>query len=111
MIVKRIIALCVLFFSTSHPALADLPTPSQFQLPFKPTAREAVDYNQRKGLPLRIRATRQIKVLAGKAHKSKNNIVAVYIGLPIVDSAQDNVVIKHVKSRVEIGRASCRERV
>lgn len=100
MVVKRIIALCILFFSTSHRTLADIPTPSQFQLPFKPTAREPVDYKQRKGSSLRIRATRQIKVLAGKWHKSKNNIVAVYIGLPIVDSAQDNVVIEHVESKM-----------
>ena len=100
MIVKRIIALCVLFFSTSHRTLAGLPTPSQFQLPFKPIAREPIDYIQRRGAPLRIRATRQIEVLAGKGHKSKNNIVAVYIGLPIIDPAQDNVVIEHVQSKM-----------
>lgn len=97
---KRIIVLCVLFFSTSHRTLADIPTPSQFQLPFKPIAREPVDYTQRRGPPLRIRATRQIKVLAGKGHKSKNNIVAVYIGLPIIDPAQDNVVIEQVQSKM-----------
>lgn len=100
MIIKRIIAFCILFFSTSHRTLADFPTPSQFQLPFKPTAKEPIDYTQRRDAPLRIRATRQIKVLAGKGHRSKNNIVAVYIGLPIIDPAQDNVVIEHVQSKM-----------
>ena len=98
MSVMRMFILCILLVSASSQVLADVPTPAELQLPFKPTAAESVDYTQRRGPPIRIRAKRQIEVLAGKEHKSKNNIVAIYIGLPVVDDGQDNVVIEDVQS-------------
>lgn len=37
--------------------------------------------------------------MTGENHMSKKNIVALYIGLPIVDSSQDNIIIEDVKSK------------
>jgi transglutaminase-like putative cysteine protease len=96
--VMRMFILCILFVPASSLALADVPTPAKLQLPFKPAGGETVDYTQRRGAPIRIRAKRQIEVLAGKEHRSKNNIVAIYIGLPVIDAGQDNVVIENVQS-------------
>jgi hypothetical protein len=96
--IMRMVIFCVLFAFISCQVLADIPTPAKLQLPFKPAAGEPVDSTQRQGKPIRIRAKRQIKVLAGKEHKSKNNTVAIYIGLPVVDAGQDNVVIESVQS-------------
>jgi len=98
MSIMRMFILCLLLVSVSSQVLADIPTSAKLQLPFKPVACEPVNYTQRLGPPIRIRANRQIEVLAGKEHKSRNNIVAIYIGLPVVDAGQDNVVIENVKS-------------
>lgn len=96
---EKILSILIAAFCIS-PSLADNSlTPRKLQLPFKPSAKEPIDFNQRCGEPVRIRAARTIKVAAGEGHQSKNNIVALYIGLPVVDSAQDNVVIESVKSQ------------
>lgn len=77
----------------------DNTAPRKLELPLKLSAKEPIDLNQRRGEPVRIRATRTIKVAAGQGHQSQRNIVAVYIGLPVLDSAQDNVIIESVKSQ------------
>jgi transglutaminase-like putative cysteine protease len=96
----KMLSLCFLLVSTSFPAQDELPIPASVKLPFKPTAREQIDYTQRLGSPVRIKAVRKINVLAGDKHKSKNNIVAIYIGLPVVDAGQDNIVIEDVQSKM-----------
>ena len=73
--------------------------PARLVLPFSPSAGEEIAHSQRRGEPVRIRAIRQLKVTAGKDHKSRNNIVAIYIGLPVVDAAQDNVIIEAIQSK------------
>ena len=73
--------------------------PLALKLPYKVPAREAIDSSQRIGPPVFIRATRLIKVMTDESHQSKRNIVAVYVGLPVVDSAQDKVVIEKVQSK------------
>lgn len=45
-----------------------------------------------------MKAVRRLQITAGRNHQSNNNIVAIYIGLPVVDAAQDNVVIEAVES-------------
>ena len=74
-------------------------SPNTLKLPLIPVAREPIDYSQRRGNPVTIKAVRKLKVLAGKDHQSRKNIVAIYVGLPIVDSSQDNVIIEDIKSK------------
>jgi hypothetical protein len=100
MSIMRTIIICVLFVCISFSAQAVSVTPARAQLPFKPAARETIDYSQRVGSTVRIKAVRKFKVLAGSKHKSKDNIVAIYIGLPVVDSGQDNVIIEDVNSKM-----------
>ena len=73
--------------------------PLPLKVPFIVPEREPVDRKQRIGSPVFIRATRNIKVMTDEAHQSKKNIVAVYIGLPVVDAGQDKVVIEKIMSK------------
>ena len=69
------------------------------QLPLKLSTREIGGLEQRIGDPIRIRAKRTFVVQAGSSHKSENNIVAIYIGLPTPDPAHDNIVIEEIHSK------------
>ena len=95
---KRVILFYILTLAFTRQAFAEDTQPQQLLLPFKPCPRETIDYSQRIGKPVKIRATRTIKVQTGPKHQSKKNIVAIYIGLPVVDSSQDNIIIEDVKS-------------
>lgn len=68
------------------------------QLPLRLSPRETGDLEQRTGKAIKIRAKRSFTVQTGSTHKSKNNIVAIYIGLPTPDPAHDNVVIEEIHS-------------
>lgn len=73
--------------------------PLAIKLPYKVPARETADLSQRIGTPVFIRGTRSIKVMTDETHRSRKNIVAVYVGLPVVDTAQDKVVIEKIQSK------------
>lgn len=73
--------------------------PLPVKMPYIVPEREPVNRNQRIGSPVFIRATRSIKVMTDEAHRSRRNIVAVYIGLPVVDAGQDKVVIEKILSK------------
>lgn len=73
-------------------------TPRKLKLPLTLTAQEPIDATQRRGHPVQIRAVRTIGVMASQHHRSTNNIVAFYIGLPTVDAGQDNVILEKVTS-------------
>jgi hypothetical protein len=96
---KKVFLIFAVFFCVSVSLAQNTLAPRKLTLPLKLSAKEPIDPNQRYGQPVRIRATRTIGVSAGPEHQSQSNIVAVYIGLPIVDSAQDNIVIESVKSQ------------
>jgi len=68
------------------------------QLPLKLSAREVGGLEQRIGEPIKVRLKRSFVIQTGSSHKSNNNIVAIYIGLPTPDQAHDNVVIEDVHS-------------
>lgn len=93
-IVLNGLLLCLLSLSVH----AEKVVPKPLTLPYYLSAKEPIDLSQRRGQPVRIRATRTIKVKAGKGHQSKKNWVAIYIGLPVVDEAQDNVKIERIRS-------------
>ncbi|HPD48747.1 MAG TPA: transglutaminase domain-containing protein [Anaerohalosphaeraceae bacterium] len=105
MLCKAALVCCVLACSFVCIAVEEEPAP--LALPFRPSAAEEIDYSQRRGEPVKIRATRQLKITAGKDHKSKNNIVAIYVGLPVVDASQDNVVIEAVDSKAAPNNVAC----
>jgi len=76
-----------------------IPPPSCVgQLPLQLSARETGGLEQRVGKPIKIRVKRSFIIQTGSSHKSKNNIVAIYIGLPTPDPAHDNVVIEEIHS-------------
>jgi hypothetical protein len=68
------------------------------ELPLKLSAREVGGLKQRIGEPVKLKLKRSFIVKTGESHKSENNIVAIYIGLPTPDQAHDNVVIENVHS-------------
>ena len=74
------------------------PSSCVMRLPLKLSARETGGLEQRVGKPIKIRAKRSFTIQTGSSHKSKNNIVAIYIGLPTSDPAHDNVVIEEIHS-------------
>jgi len=90
---------CILATSIANGAALSEEQPRTLLLPFKPSPREPVNYAQRQGNPVKIRAQRFLKVMTGKSHQSEKNIVSLYIGLPIVDSSQDNIIIENVQSK------------
>lgn len=96
---KKGFVIFTLLFGISTSLAQSSYTPRKLQLPLKLSANESVDLKQRRGDSVRIRAVRTIKIATGQGHQSQSNIVAVYIGLPLLDSAQDNIVIESVKSQ------------
>jgi len=99
MLQKITLVCCILAASLTSIAGTSIAQPRKLLLPFKPSPRETINYAQRQGIPVKIRAQRHLKVMTGESHQSEKNIVALYIGLPIVDSSQDNIIIENVQSK------------
>lgn len=68
------------------------------QLPLRLYPNDTGGLEQRIGDPVKLRLKRSFIIQTGDSHKSKNNIVAIYIGLPTPDPAHDNVVIEDISS-------------
>lgn len=89
----------VILSAVSPGRMEDVPASCLDQLPLTLSAADKGGSRHRFGEPVSIRAQRSFLVQAGDSHRSQNNIVAIYIGLPTPDAAQTNIVIEAIRSQ------------
>lgn len=95
----RFFVLCFVLGTSTLFDVSARDKPLALKLPYKVPAQETADFSQRIGVPVFVRGTRCIKVMTDETHRSRKNFVAVYVGLPIADAAQDKVVIEKIQSK------------
>lgn len=89
---------CLFSVSTEAEHSNNWPQSCLDKLPIRMTNCQSIELNQRIGEPVKLRCQRTFLIQAGPDHKSENNIAAIYIGMPMPDAAQDNIVIEKIQS-------------